>query len=61
MDTFDATDQCCNCLKKHVSEKAGQKKTIQRETEVEAITEQMNIDNVDVGFILCNKCKELFF
>lgn len=48
-------------LKKNLSRIATQIKIINSESEAEVVREQLNIDNVDVGFVLCDKCRRLVF
>lgn len=58
---FDANDQCCNCLKRNLSKTPAQIKIINLASEVEAVSEQLNIENVDIGLKLCDKCRRLVF
>lgn len=61
METFDATDQCCSCLKRNLSRITAPIKIINSASEVEAVCEQLNVDNVDIGFKLCDKCRRRVF
>lgn len=48
-------------LKKNLSKTATQLKIINLESEVEAVLQQLNVDNVNVGSKLCDKCRRLVF
>lgn len=60
METFDAIDQCCKCLRKSLSKNDVRIKVINTASEVEAVRDQLNI-NVEIGFKLCDKCRRLVF
>ena len=61
MNEFDATDDCCNCFKRKLSRETAQIKIINSADEIEAVRDQLAIENVDIGFKLCAKCRRLVF
>lgn len=61
MDEFDVTDQCCNCFKRNLSKISAQIKIINTENEVQAVSEQLDVENVGIGYKLCDKCRRLVF